>query len=138
VQHEWPLMRSLIKQSIVLPASAESLYATYLDPAKHAEITGAPVIISPESGSPFRAFEGRIGGTMLSVIPSRLVVQSWRSLHFNQDDPDSTLVLAFVPEGKNGRIDLVHIDVPEHDYNGVTQGWQTHYWEPWRRYLAGR
>jgi activator of HSP90 ATPase len=131
-------MRTLIKQSIVLPASAESLYAAYLDPARHAEITGAPVIISPESGSPFRAFEGRISGTMLSVIPSRLVVQSWRSVHFNQDDPDSTLILAFVPEGNNGRIDLVHIDVPEHDYQGVTQGWQTHYREPWRRYLAGQ
>jgi activator of HSP90 ATPase len=131
-------MRTLIKQSIVLPATAENLYAMYLDPAQHAEITGAPVIISPESGSPFRAFEGRISGTMLSVIPPRLVVQSWRSLHFNQDDPDATLILAFVPEGNNGRIDLVHIDVPAHDYHGVTQGWETHYWEPWRRYLARR
>jgi activator of HSP90 ATPase len=131
-------MRTIIKQSIVLPASAEELYAMYLDPTRHAAITGAPVSISPESGSPFSAFEGRLGGTMLSVIPPRLVVQSWRSPHFNAGDPDSTLILAFVPEGKDGRIDLVHIDVPEQDYQGVTQGWETHYWEPWRRYLAGR
>jgi hypothetical protein len=75
---------------------------------------------------------------MLSVIPSMLVVQSWRSVHFSHDDPDSTLILAFVPKGKSGRIDLVHIDVPAQDYQGVTQGWETHYWEPWRRYLAGR
>jgi activator of HSP90 ATPase len=126
-------MRTLIKQSTILPASAEALYAMYLDPARHAAITGAPVIISPEPGSLFRAFEDRLSGTMLSAIPSRLVVQSWRSLHFNPDDPDSTLILAFVPEGKDGRIDLVHIDVPAHDYEGVTQGWETHYWEPWRR-----
>ena len=131
-------MRTLIKQSIVLPAAAESLYAMYLDPARHAAITGAPVTISPESGSPFRAFEDRLSGTMLSVIPPRLVVQSWRSVHFKEDDPDSTLILAFVPEGNDGRIDLVHIDVPAHDYQGVTQGWETHYWGPWRRYLARR
>jgi hypothetical protein len=131
-------MRTLIKQSIVLPVAAESLYAMYLDPARHAEITGAPVTISPESGSPFRAFEDRLGGTMLSVVPPRLVIQSWRSVHFKEDDPDSTLILAFVPEGNNGRIDLIHIDVPAHDYEGVTQGWETHYWEPWRRYLARR
>jgi activator of HSP90 ATPase len=131
-------MRTLIKQSIALPASAESLYAMYMDPAKHAAITGAPVIISSESGSPFRAFEGQISGTTLSVIPPRFVVQSWRSTHFNQDDPDSTLILAFVPEGKSGRIDLVHIDVPAQDYQGVTEGWETHYWEPWRRFLAGQ
>ena len=131
-------MRSLIKQLIVLPAAAESLYAMYMDPAKHGEITGAPVIISSETGSEFHAFGGQLSGTMLSVIPARLVIQSWRSTHFNQDDPDSTLILAFVPEAKGGRIDLVHIDVPAQDYQGVTQGWETHYWEPWRRYLARR
>jgi activator of HSP90 ATPase len=129
-------MRSLIMQSIVLPAPAETLYAMYLDPARHAAITGAPVIISAASGSEFHAFEGRLSGTMLSALPSRLVVQSWRSMKFNDDDPDSTLILAFLPEGTAGRIDLLHLDVPAHDHQGVTEGWETHYWEPWRRYLA--
>ena len=131
-------MRSLIKQSVILPAPAEILYATYMDPAKHAEMTGTPVMISAESGSEFRAFNGQLSGTMLAAIPSRLVIQSWRSRHFGDGDPDSTLILAFVPEGGGGRIDLVHIDVPAQDHEGVTQGWETHYWEPWRRYLAGR
>jgi activator of HSP90 ATPase len=131
-------MRSLIKQSVILPAPAEILYATYMDPAKHAEMTGMPVMISAESGSEFRAFNGQLSGAMLAAIPSRLVIQSWRSRHFGEGDPDSTLILAFAPEGGGGRIDLVHIDVPAQDYEGVTQGWETHYWEPWRRYLAGR
>jgi activator of HSP90 ATPase len=131
-------MRSLIKQSVILPAPAEILYATYMDPAKHAEMTGMPVMISAESGSEFRAFNGQLSGTMLAAIPSRLVIQSWRSRHFGEGDLDSTLILAFAPEGGGGRIDLVHIDVPAQDYEGVTQGWETHYWEPWRRYLAGR
>ena len=51
-------MRSIISQSVVLPAPAESLFAMYTDPAKHAAITGAPVAISAEPGSPFRAFNG--------------------------------------------------------------------------------
>jgi hypothetical protein len=69
--------------------------------------------------------------------PQRLVIQSWRSTKFNDGDPDSTLILAFTPEGANGRIDLVHLDVPDHNYHGVVEGWETHYWGPWRRYLAG-
>ena len=52
-------MRSIISQSVVLPATAESLFAMYTDPAKHAVITGAPVAISAEPGSPFRAFKWR-------------------------------------------------------------------------------
>jgi len=129
-------MRSLIRASIVLPAPAESLYATYLDPAKHAEVTGAPVTISAKPGSPFSAFNGTIWGTTLAVIPSRLIVQAWRSTNFNRDDPDSTLILAFVAEGSSGRIDLVHLDVPQVDYEGVSEGWEKYYWTPWRRYLA--
>jgi hypothetical protein len=45
------------------------LYATYLDPALHAAVTGAPVTASAESGAPFRAFDGQIAGTMLSGMP---------------------------------------------------------------------
>ncbi len=132
-------MRSTIRDSVVLPARAEVLYASYLDPAKHATITGAPVTISAEPGSPFSAFGGSLSGTTLVAIPSRLVVQSWRSTNFNADDPYSTLFLAFVPDEdeNHGRIDLIHLDVPEVDYQGVTDGWEKYYWTPWRRYLAG-
>jgi activator of HSP90 ATPase len=131
-------MRSIIGQSIVLPASAEYLYQTYLDPALHAQFTGAPVTVSAESGTPFSAFGGMISGTTLVAIAPRLIVQSWRSSNFKESDPDSTLVLTFVPEGANGRIDLVHIDVPEQDYQGVSEGWEKFYWTPWRRHLAAK
>jgi hypothetical protein len=131
-------MRTLIQQSVVLPASAHALFAMYLDPPTHSAITGAPVTISGEPGAPFLAFEGAIRGTILAVISPSLIVQSWRSVHFNIDDADSTLILSFQSKGDHGRIDLVHLDVPEHDFQGVTDGWQTHYWSPWRRYLAGR
>lgn len=60
----------------------------------------------------------------------------WRSINFKTDDPDSTLILCFTPEEKEGRIDLIHLDVPDQDYQGVTQGWEKYYWEPWRAYLA--
>ena len=65
-------------------------------------------------------------------------MQSWRSTNFATDDPDSTLVLLFAPVAGGGRIDLVHVDVPEQDYQGVTQGWEKFYWTPWRRYLEQR
>ena len=129
-------MRRLITQSVVLPAPAEHLHATYLDPGRHAAVTGAPVTVGAESGAPFLAFGGQISGTILSVVAPRLIVQSWRSTNFRDDDPDSTLILAFAPEGKDGRIDLIHIDIPEQDYQGVSEGWEKYYWAPWKRYLA--
>lgn len=128
-------MRSVIRQSVVLPASAEDLFDTYLDPKKHAAVTGSAVTISDKPGSKFSAFFGSITGTTLAVLPKRLIVQSWRSTNFGMDDPHSTLVLEFVPQGKKGRIELIQIDVPKVDFDGVTRGWELYYWTPWRRYL---
>ena len=108
----------------------------YLDPSKHQAITGASVDIGDEKGANFKAFDGALTGTILEVIKPRLIIQSWRSNAFKAEDPDSTLILSFTPEGDEGRIDLIHIDVPDHDFDGVTQGWENYYWVPWRAYLA--
>jgi activator of HSP90 ATPase len=129
-------MRSIISQSIVLPAPAATLYETYVDPIRHAELTGAPVQIGIQTGAAFRAFDGAITGTMLSVRPPLLVLQSWRSINFHATDPDSTLILAFVPQDRDGRIELIHLDVPEQDYRGVIEGWEKFYWAPWRKLLS--
>ena len=113
-------MRSVIYQTVVLPASAETLFDMYLDPAEHGAFTDKPVVIGQAGGSEFQAFEGMLSGTMLQVVRPQLIVQSWRSVAFHDGNPDSTLILSFAPDGDNGRIGLVHVDVPEHDYDGGT------------------
>src|SRR3990172_10430303 len=128
-------MRSIIRQSVLLPATADALFEMYLDPAVHGAFTGFPVTIGEESGAAFRAFDGQLSGTMLVVVRPRLIVQSWRSTKFADGDQDSTLILLFspdAPDDHSGRIELTHLDVPEHDYQGVTEGWQQYYWQPWR------
>jgi hypothetical protein len=37
--------------------------------------------------------------------------------------------------GERGRIDLAHVNVPKHDFRGVTEGWPKYYWKPLRHYL---
>ena len=129
-------MRSTIFKTVVLPAPAETLYDMYIDPEIHGAFTGAPAIISDVAGSPFEAFGGLLLGTTLQVIKSRLIVQSWRSVNFTKDDRDSTLIISFTPEDESeGRIDLVHLDVPEDDFQGVSGGWESRYFEPWLSYL---
>ncbi len=131
-------MRSIITDSVVLPASAEELFAMYLDPDQHSAFTGKPVTIGAGQGAPFEAFDGMLTGKILHVVQSRLIVQSWRSALFHDENPDSTLILTFTSEQEEGRIDLVHLDVPEHDYDDVVAGWKKHYWDPWCKYLEQR
>ena len=129
-------MPKLVKQSVVLPARARELYAMYLNPRTHAAITGRKVEIGAHPGARFRAFDGVLTGRILQTVPGRLIVQAWRSRPFHKGDVDSTLVLRFTPRGKSGRIDLMHVNVPDHDYRGVNNGWKQYYWKPWRKYLS--
>ena len=131
-------MPKLVRQSVTLPARAEALYAIYLSPRAHAAVTGGKVTISARPGTRFSAFNGMLCGRTLQTIPGRLIVQAWRSIGWKKDDLDSTLILRFTPQGRNGRIDLVHANVPDHDYRGVNNGWKKYYWRPWRKYLARR
>jgi activator of HSP90 ATPase len=131
-------MPKVIQQSVVLPAPAKDLYAAYLDPRKHAALTGEKVAIGSRPGARFSAFGGALRGRILQTIPGRLIVQTWRSTAFRKADPDSTLILRFTPKGRHGRIDLVHVNVPAHDYRGVNNGWKQYYWRPWRKLLSRR
>jgi len=131
-------MPKTIQQSETLPAPAAELYRTYLDPRRHAAVTGAPVTIGSKPGSTFRAFGGALSGKVLFTRPGRMIVQTWRSTNFGERDLDSTLILTFWPRGRSGRIQLVHANVADRDVRGVTEGWRKYYWRPWRAYLTKR
>ncbi|HEY5103154.1 MAG TPA: SRPBCC domain-containing protein, partial [Steroidobacteraceae bacterium] len=64
--------------AVDFPASAAKLYRMYLDPKQHAAFTGAPVQIAARPGAAFVAFGGALTGTILQIVPNRLIVQSWR------------------------------------------------------------
>jgi hypothetical protein len=108
----------------------------YLDAAAHAAITGAPVEITARPGARFRAFDDRLSGTILQIVPKKLIVQTWRSVNFAPTDFESTLILTFWPQDEGARIDLVQVNVSDQDYAGVSQGWEKYYWTPWREYLT--
>lgn len=132
-------MLKIVKQSVVLRASPRALYAMYVSPRAHGAITGGKVAVGARPGAKFSAFGGALRGRMLYTIPGKLIVQAWRSSAFHKGDVDSTLILRFLPAGRNrGRIELVHVNVPRHDYRGVSKGWPAYYWKPWRRVLAKR
>lgn len=131
-------MPKLVRQSVTLPAPAGDLYGMYVNARTHEAITGGRAVISARAGSRFSAFGGMLRGRTLYTVPGRLIVQSWRSSGWRKGDLDSTLILRFTPKGRRGRIDLVHANVPDHDFRGVNQGWKKYYWQPWRSYLARR
>jgi activator of HSP90 ATPase len=118
------------------PTTPEQLFDIYLDPQKHAAFTGAAVSIGDSAGAPFRAFDGLLSGTILHIEPKRLIVQTWRSGNWPVEAIDSILTLSFWPQENAARIELVHVNVPDEDFAGVSQGWEKYYWNPLRAHLS--
>ena len=129
-------MTKAIQQSVRFNTSPLTLYEMYMDSQKHSKATGAPAKISRKGGATFTAFGGMLQGRNLLIVPGKMIVQSWRSKNWKKADGDSILILTFSKAGSGGQVDLVHANVPEHDHQGVTEGWKTYYWKPWRSYLA--
>jgi uncharacterized protein YndB with AHSA1/START domain len=131
-------MPRTVTLAVDLPASAARLYRMYLDPKEHAAFTGAPVKVAARAGARFAAFRGALSGTILQLVPNRLIVQSWRSTQFAKADLDSTLVLSFWPLRRETRIELTHVNIADSDFAGVSEGWSKYYWIPWRAYLQSK
>jgi activator of HSP90 ATPase len=129
-------MSKTIEQSVHFPATAKKLYDIYVSSKQHGAFTGGKVVIGAKAGAKFSAFDGMLSGSTLLTVPGKLVVQRWRGNHWKKSDMDSILILSFVQDGKRGRIDLVHVNVPDHDFEGVTKGWKQYYWGPLGEYLA--
>src|SRR5207245_11571502 len=122
---------TVVLKDLILAASRleppDKLCDMYLDAESHGAITGAPVIIEPRAGAPFRAFSGMLSGMVLHVEPKRLIVQTWRSANWPATAIDSVLTLSFWPQVDGARIELVQVTVPVDDFGGVRQGWAKYY-----------
>ena len=132
-------MPNTIHLAAELMAAPAAVFDMYLDARSHAAITGAPAIVAARAGAEFAAFDKALRGRILHLVPRRLIVQTWRASQWKSSDLDSTLILTLHPLGRaKTRIELVQVNVPDHDFAGVSQGWELYYWKPWREYLKTR
>src|SRR2546426_12716990 len=77
-------------------------------------------------------------GTFLSLVPGKLIVQTWRGSDWKRSDLDSVLILALPRRQRGGRLAMVHANVPDAHARSITKGWHTYYWQPWKKYLRRR
>jgi hypothetical protein len=131
-------MTKAIQQSVRFAAPPHALFEMYLNSKKHTAATGGKAAISRKLGGAFTAWNKMLRGRNLLVVPNRLIVQSWRSVNFKKGNLDSILILQFSKAPGGGQVDLVHVNVPQHDHKGVTNGWPNYYWKPWKKYIKAK
>jgi len=122
--------------STVLPVSAKRLYRAWLSSDEHSAMTGGAAQIDPTAGGKFSAWDGYITGTTLELEPYRRIVQSWRTVEFPADAPDSLLEITLEEKADETRLTLKHSEIPAGQGSGYESGWTDNYFDPMREYFS--
>lgn len=123
--------RTSLHQEVDLGASVAEIEATLLTAEKFRELTRLAAQIEPTEGAAFSLFGGLIMGRNIEIVPAKRIVQAWRPTHW-EPGMYSMVRFALVSKGAGTTIVLDHTGFPEGDYESLSQGWETHYWEPLR------
>jgi activator of HSP90 ATPase len=122
----------------VLPATPEAIYDAWLSSAKHAAMTGGDAKASKRPGGAYEAWDGYITGRNVELIPSRKIVQTWRTSEFPDDHADSTLTVTLTPMEAGTKLTLNHSGVPDDLRSYEQGGWRENYFEPMQAYFASK
>jgi activator of HSP90 ATPase len=109
----------------------------YVDSRKHAASTGAAAQLRRKAGGAWSAYGGSLGGKNLLIVPGKQIVQARRARFWKKGEL-SVLITTFEKAAGGAIVELVRVGVPQHDQNGVRNGWPKYYCKPWKKYLAAQ
>jgi uncharacterized protein YndB with AHSA1/START domain len=132
-------MPKTIEQTVTFRTTPERLYRLYLSSRQHAAACGGwgKATIQARVGGRM-AMAPHITGKFLSLVPGKLIVQTWRGSDWKRSELESVLILAFSRRRGACRLVMVHANVPDAHARSITKGWFTYYWRPWKKYLRAR
>jgi activator of HSP90 ATPase len=132
------MAKTIVQKVVFKNTTPKALYDLYMNAKKHSKATAAPAQITNKEGAPFSAHGGYITGQNLKLVKDQLIVQSWRGKDWNKKEADSTFLIHLEPKGKDVVLHAVHTNIPDKEAEGIDKGWHEFYWEPWKKFLAGK
>jgi activator of HSP90 ATPase len=130
--------KTIVQKVVFKNTTPKDLYDLYMNEKKHSIATGAPAKISAKEGAAYSAHGGYITGKNLQLVKDRLIVQTWRAQGWDKEDTDSIFIISLEPKDKNIVLHAIHANLPDKHAASIDKGWHNHYWEPWKKYLAGK
>ena len=91
--------------------------------------------ISREVGGAFNIFGGHIVGLQLELVPNQRIVQAWRVVDWKPGDY-SIAKFDLTEQGEQTKVVFDHKGFPQGAAEHLASGWEEHYWEPLRKFLA--
>jgi activator of HSP90 ATPase len=117
-----------IRQTVTFKASPHVIFEMLMDSKKHSEFTGSKAKINREVGGSFSTWDGYSTGVNLKLVKDKRIVQNWRA----SDWPEghySVLTIELENVKGNTKLVLIQTDVPDDQYESISDGWKEFYWD---------
>jgi activator of HSP90 ATPase len=114
----------IYKKYYIVPATPEEVYVALTRPEMLTLWTGEDAIMGTEPDSEFSLWEGSIVGKNLEFEPNKKIVQRW---YFDEREDNSVVTIKLHKDPKGTSLELVHNNIPEEDYENITDGWDNVY-----------
>jgi activator of HSP90 ATPase len=128
-------MTKTIRQALTIGAAPRKVYAALIEEKRHSKFTGAAARISRKAGGAFSCYGGYITGFNLDLVPSRRIVQAWRSQGWPAGHYSIVTFALSSSAGGGTKLRFIHGGVPASDCRAKDKGWRSHYWRPLKAYL---
>jgi activator of HSP90 ATPase len=127
--------RTSLHQEVELAATASRIEGALLDAKQFAAFTGLAATIDAHEGGAFSLFGGLIVGRNIELVSGQRIVQAWRPTHWNPG-VYSIAKFEFRPSGSGTLVVLDHTGFPAGEYDHLSSGWYSHYWDPLKKLFA--
>jgi uncharacterized protein YndB with AHSA1/START domain len=112
------------KKYYIIDAPPDMVYTALTNAATIQLWTGAPAIMEPVEGTEFSLWEDSIVGKNLTFVPGKKIEQEW----YFGEQAEPSIVTIILHEHKNGTsAELRHTNIPDEDFDNITEGWTTDY-----------
>lgn len=112
------------KKYFIIPAEPEDVFAALTNPFTIELWTGYPAVMDANPGTEFSLWEGNITGNNIEVIENTKLVQEW---YFGDQEEKSIVTIKLFENKKGTQVELNHKNIPDDDYENITEGWIEYY-----------
>jgi len=105
-------------------AEPEDVFNALTNPFAIELWSGYPAVMKLEKNSEFSMWEGDITGRIIDFEKDQMIVQEW---NFGDNENPSIVTIKLFPKKSKTYVVLNHTNIPEDDYDNITEGWTDFY-----------
>lgn len=112
------------KKYFIIPAPPDEVYLALTTETAIQLWTGEKAEMKPEAGTEFSLWDGSISGRNLEFEEGKKIVQQW---YFGDQEEESIVSIKVHPHKEGTSAELRHSNIPDEDFEDITDGWNNTY-----------